>query len=305
MSDWMPSLNALRAFESVARNLSYTAAAQELGVTPAAVKQLVSKLEETLGHPLVHRSGNGLAVERSAQPAVADLALGMNALRAGVRKLRAPETSDQLVISCESSFASAWLVPNLADYRRSHPGVRIFVENTHRLVDLAAGEADVAIRYAAESKGLRTERLIQDEIYPVCSPALWAGAPETAALENLLTLPLIHTDISRLSWAVNSSTQFNWAHWAGQFGFDLDLAQCENAGSFEDYDHAIQTAVAGLGVVLASGPLLGDLLERGLLVRPFKETLNSDFGFDVVTSEEAYARPDVAEFVDWIVGCFS
>lgn len=304
MPDWLPSLNALRAFEAVARHLSYTEAARELGVTAAAVKQLVTKLEESVGHPLVHRVGNGLAIDQSAQSAVVDFAQGMNALKAGVSKLRDPERSDQLVISCESSFASAWLVPNLASYRKANPDVRIFVESTHRLVDLTAGEADVAIRYAAESPGLRVTRLIQDEIYPVCSSSLWPGAPQSAPLETLLSWPLIHSDISRLPWAVNSRANFDWAHWARQFGLVLDPNQCENAGSFEDYDHTIQTAVAGLGVILASGPLLGDLLERGLLVRPFKEVLKPGLGFDVVTSEQAFSRPDVEKFVDWIVASF-
>lgn len=304
MQNWLPSLNSLRALEAVSRHLSYTAAADELGVTPAAVKQLVSKLEEAIGAALVRREGNALALTDLASAATPDLARGMQGFQSAVRSMRQPQASDQLMISCEASFASAWLVPNLPAFRRAHPGVRILVESSHRLVDLAAGEADVAIRYGAQTQDELSHRLIDDEIIAVCSPSLWPGVAHTAPLEKLYEWPLVYTDVSRLAWAVNTRRYFNWSTWVQHIGMTLDTTACDSAGSFEDYDLAIQTAVAGLGVVLASKPILAEQLERGLLVEPFQHSLRPGIGFDIVTTQDALRRDDVADFVTWVRAAF-
>lgn len=300
MSDWLPSLNALRAFEAAARHLSFTQAAVELGVTPAAVKQLVDKLEQAIGEPLVQRDGRGLKVTPLGQAAMGDLNDGMQRIAEAVRKMRDPQIRQRLVISCEASFASSWLVPNLSTFRREYPQINILVESSQRIAQLQAGEADIAIRYGGDTSGLVAHRLFDDEIFPVCSPALLADRSRPLAIDALRDLPLIHSDMSRLGWVTQARKYFEWRNWAKQVGFDFDPAKNENAGFFDDYDHAMQVAVAGLGIVLASGPVAEGLLKRGLLVRPFKEVLSPGIGFDVVTSPLAAERADVQSFVGWI-----
>lgn len=300
MSDWLPSLNALKAFDATARHLSYTGAAAELGVTPAAVKQMVGKLEQAIGASLVQRDGKGLKVTSLGQSAVGDLSDGMQSIAEAVRKMRDPHLRRRLVISCEASFASSWLVPNLAEFRRDFPQINVLVESSQRLARLHEGDADIAIRYCGDNSGLVAYRLFDDEIFPVCSPALVEGRALPASITELRHMPLIHSDMSRLGWITQARKYFDWRNWAALLGFDFDPMQNENAGFFDDYDQAMQVAVAGLGVVLASGPVVQGLLDRGLLIRPFAEKLLPDVGFDVVTTSAASERADVQSFVEWI-----
>ena len=106
MSDWLPSLNALRAFDAVARRLSYSRAAEELSVTPAAVKQLVQKLEDSVGTKLVRRHGKGIALTAEGLESIADIQAGFRNLSAGVAKMRQSTQRQTLTITAEPSFAS-------------------------------------------------------------------------------------------------------------------------------------------------------------------------------------------------------
>lgn len=299
MSDWLPSLNALRAFEAVSRHLSYQRAAEELRVTPAAVKQLVSKLETAIGAPLIRRKGRGLELTVRGARGQEDLAAAMRLLGTSVQKLRSQDADRRLVVSVEASFATAWLVPRLEGFRAQHPDVTVLIDSNQTIVDVARGDIDVAIRYGVESPGgLVVHRLFEDEIFPVCSPALAAGPPGLTRLADLRRVPLIHWDISQLPWATATRRWFTWDSWLKQAGA-ADL-MTDQGLLFSEYGQAIQAAIAGQGVMLASWPILRDQIEAGVLVAPFRERVTTDIGYEVVAAPEALARPDVAAFVGWV-----
>ena len=297
MTRWLPSLNALRAFEAVARHLSYPRAAEELGVTPAAVKQLVYRLEETLGTPLIERSGRGLALTRAGQAGLEDLTAAMTHMSAAVGQMRGQRSAPRLIVSVEASLAATWLVPQLEAFRARHPQITVLIDSSQEIVDLHRSDVDIAIRYGVVPRDdLKTHRLFDDLIFPVCSPAL---AATLTNLRDLALVPLIHWDISQLDWAHTTRQWFAWDRWFARIG--IPAIGGDGALIFSDYGQAVQAAIAGQGVVLASGPLLRATLASGHLMRPFTESVAPGIGYDLVTTTAATRRPEARAFIDWML----
>ena len=265
MSDWLPSLNALRAFEAVARHLSYRDAAAELHVTPAAVKQLVQKLEAALGQPLVRRQGRGLALTEAGVAGRPDLAEGFRALGQSVERMRRAEARPSLTLSVEPTFATAWLIPRLEGFKARHPDIDALIDSSLRIVDLARERVDAAIRYGvAPAPGLVAHRLFDDETLAVCSPALAKGPPEIRRPHDLARATLLHMDVSHMPWITVSHHWFDWATWLAEVGAG-EVAPGRGL-RFNDYNLAIQAAIAGQGVALGSWPMVKDAIAQGHLV---------------------------------------
>jgi LysR family transcriptional regulator, glycine cleavage system transcriptional activator len=294
MTEWLPSLNALRAFEAVSRHLSYRKAAAELHVTPAAVKQLVQSLERSLDRSLVTRQGRGLALTEVAMTGLADLHEAFDRLHRTVAKMRRAERRASLTITVEPSFAAAWLMKRLQAFKARCPDVDVLIEASMRPVDLAREETDIWIRYGGTAEpGHVTHRLFDEEFLPVCAPGLAAGPPPIACLGDLGTATLIEIDMSL--WPTEC---LDWESWLRALG-------AEEIGSgrrmrFNDYTVALHAAIAGQGVLLGSRPIVQDALDAGLLVAPIGESVKIQLGYDVVATKEALERAEVAAFVDWI-----
>jgi len=300
MSEQIPSLNSLRAFEVVSRHLNYHSAANELNVSPAAVKQLVSKLEDNIGTKLLQRNGQGLILTSRGRTSCADLTAAMGRLYSAVEKMRREEEQQQLIVTVETSFATAWLVPRLARFRADHPQINVLIDSTQQIIDLNKNKVDVAIRYGVESTSdLYVRRLFDDQIFPACSPALAQGPPVIQSLKNLNLVPLIHWDMSQQEWSHRTKRWFSWESWLGQV--EADDINSKGGLYFSDYGLAVQAAIAGQGMVLASWPILKEPIESGLLVSPFTERITTDIGYDLVTTRQAQSRPEVKAFADWIV----
>jgi LysR family glycine cleavage system transcriptional activator len=299
MTNWLPSLNALRAFEVVCRHLNYAHAAAELRVTPAAVKQLVQKLEDALGTPLVKRNGRGLALTREGHAGFEALSGGFAQISTAVDRMRARNRRQRLIVSAEPSFATAWLVPRLSRFRQAHAEIDVLIDSALRIVDLQAGEADVAIRFGtAPDRRLIMHRLLDEKICALCSPSLVSGPPHLRKLDDLRHATLLHWDTSDLTWAIATREWMDWQSWlarAGKTEFDL-----QRQIVFGDYNLALQAAIAGQGLVLGSYPILRNIIDAKLLVDPFGLMLDAGIGYDVVMTAEAFERPEVRSFADWI-----
>ena len=297
MSQRLPSLNALRAFEAVARHLSYQGAAQELHVSSAAVKQLVVKLESDIGGALLERAGRGLRLTPRGEASVGDLQQAIRSLHSATQKMRVIQETPSLIVSAEPALSNSWLVPHLAHFQAQHPQVQVLVDSSPKLVDLQQGQADIAIRYAAEhGSDLTVHRLFDEVLSPACSPALASGLTQ---LSDLSQMPIIDLDLSKWTWGENTRYWSAWRHWLNHAGgSDIRLTASLH---FNDYTQAIQAAIAGQGVVLASEPVLRSVLDAGLLTCPFKEKVSPNVGYDVVTTEHALARPEVAQFQQWLL----
>ena len=300
MSEWLPSLNSLRAFEVTSRHLSYQKAAIELRVTPAAVKQLVAKLEASIGLQLIQRKGRGLALTEHGAQGLDDLTSAMRLIESSVSKMRKPARETRLFVSVESSFATAWLVPKLSGFRVLHPDVTVLIDSNQAIVDLENSTIDIAIRYGVRSRGeLIVHRLFDDKVFPACSPNLASGPTSLHTLEDLSGVPLIHWDLSPLPWAKETQRWFTWKNWLKQAG--RSHRSTDKGLYFSEYSQAVQAAIAGQGVLLASWPILRNPIDTGHLVAPFEHYLATNIGYELVATKETVKQPHVQAFINWLL----
>lgn len=188
-------LNALRAFEASARHGSFSGAAEELNVTAAAVGQMVRGLEDWLGMPLFHRSASGktrLTVTEGAERALPDIRAGLDRLGIGLERLRESTTSGILNVTVSPAFAAKWLLPRIDRFQARCPDTDIRLETSLKLVDYKAHGIDVGVRYGdGDWPGLAAEKLMDEEIFPVCSPGFCDKLNLTAP-SDLTRTTLIH-----------------------------------------------------------------------------------------------------------------
>ena len=300
MSDWLPSLNALKAFEAVARHLNYARAAEELHVTPAAVKQLVAKLEESIGSKLVRRKGRGLALTAQGRMGSTKLAPGFGLIRDAVAEMRSRDLRQRLIVSVEPSFATAWLVPRLERFRKKNAAIDVLIDSSLKIVDLERDATDLAVRFGLQpDDSLASYRLFDEQLCAFCSPALTSGNRGLNQLDQLEQATLLHWDLSDLDWASSTKRWMGWQPWLAEVG--AGHINPDRGIRFSDYNLAVQAAIAGQGVVLGSLPVLQDLVASNLLVCPFPERVTTDIGYDLVTTERALQQPEVLAFWQWIV----
>jgi LysR family glycine cleavage system transcriptional activator len=217
--DWLLSLNALRAFEATARHLSFVWAAQELHVTPSAVKQLVRKLEGALNSPLIERHGSGLRLTAAGHAGLGNIGHGFDQIARSVAQIRTHHDRKRLIISAEPSFATAWLVPRLDRFRSAFPEIDVFIDSSLALVDLHRGAADVAIRFGSKSEaGLVAQRLFDEALCAFCAPSLTQGEGAIQSLQDLDRVPLIHWDLTDLDWAKATRAWMGWRPWLDRLG---------------------------------------------------------------------------------------
>lgn len=296
----MPSLPALRAFEAVARHLSYQAAAGELHVTPAAVKQLVGRLEAALGTPLLRRHGRGLALTNAGAAGAAELQRGFEQIASAVAHMRPQSQRQSLTISVEPSFATAWLIPRLDRFKNANPDVDVLLASSLRVIAIEREAIDVAIRYGVKpARHHIVHRLFDDETLAVCSPTLAQGLTYPRRLADLERVTLLQLQLTDGEWTPTTGHWFDWRNWLAFVG--ASDVRPQHFLRFNDYNLAIQAAIAGQGVALGSWPLVRDAIAAGLLASPFAERARTDVGYDLVTTQPAMKRPEVAAFVEWLL----
>ena len=291
-------LNALRAFEASARHQSFSLAAQELNVTPAAVGQLVRTLEDWLGSPLFVRSTSGrarLVTTGVAEQALPDIRAGLERLAVGLERLRSGSAGGVLTVTVSPAFAAKWLLPRIERFQAAWPETDLRLDTSLKPVDFVAQRIDVGVRYGrGQWPGLAAEKLMDEEVYPVCAPALLATATLQAP-GDLRGQVLIHDQ------SVDTSTGFaSWQAWlrhAGVQGVPTDRGLRINNSAA-----VLQAAIDGQGVALARSVMAHDDLAAGRLVRLFPQVrLESALAYYVVYRPECIAQPKVAAFRDWLL----
>jgi LysR family transcriptional regulator, glycine cleavage system transcriptional activator len=300
MTDVMPSLNALRAFDAVAQAKSYKAAAENLRVTPAAVKQLVAKLEAHLGVPLIERQGQGLALTAAGEAGAGRLSEGFAALEQAVGMM-VPSTQAQarLFISAEPFFAQSWLVPRLQHFRDANPGIDVLIDSSLEIKDLSRDGIDGAVRYGVPAQDPeRTARLFGDAVMPLCSPQLLGrGAEDQQAA--LMGQTFLHWDLRPAPWAKETARWFDFEYFWSKAG--LGPFEAKRNVYFSDYNLALQAALAGQGVVLGSLPILRGLVDQGMLVPALPVRLETDIGYDFVMSPSVLRQGMAERFRTWLL----
>ena len=291
----LPPLSSLRTFEAAARHASFTRAAAELNVTPAAVSHQVRALEAHVGVDLFRRIGRSVELTVAGRTLLPGVREGFARLGEAVDRLRAVAEPGVMTVSVAPSFAAKWLVLRLDGFRQRHPEIDVRISATTRVVDFGRDEIDLAVRYGAgRYPGLHVERLLDAEVYPVCSPALLDGANPLREPADLRRHALIHDE----SAAINDEL-IDWRMWlaaAGVEGVDATRGLRVNSGFL-----AVEAAIAGRGVALVNGALAAADLAAGRLVRPFSLSLRDGFAYWIVCPPDRLERAKVRAFRAWLI----
>jgi LysR family transcriptional regulator, glycine cleavage system transcriptional activator len=285
----LPPLSALRAFEAAARHLSFKRAADELAVTPTAISHHVRLLEDRFGRKLFDRNAKRVQLTAAGQLLFPLLRDSFDAIARGVDLIANSRRERVIVVTATLAFTARWLVPRMGAFRARFPDVGLRLLASDDVVDLRAGAADLAIRFGGGTyPGCESERLLRGTFAPVCSPTL--GIRRASDLGRH---PLIHFE-----WRHLSERAPSWPRWFTAAGLAYPKGRPKLV--FSDETHAIQAALAGQGVVLASMALVGADLASGALVQPFGPTLEHQ-AFHLVTPANTAQDETVRAVRRWLL----
>lgn len=293
----MPSLELLKAFEAAARLLSFTRAGDELFLSQSAVSRQIQQLEAQLGTPLFIRRPRALLLTEAGQHYFRDVSQALNQLRAAGARLAVPSASRPVTVTTTMTFASLWLVPNLADFQRLHPEVEVRVAADNAVRDLDDGQLDVAIRYATRQRaGTDAMRLFGEYVLPVCSPALTPkGSLKRAEALNRFVLLHFEDPVQFTPW-------LNWDVWFETM--KVPLPSLKGGLRFSHYDMMLRAAMNGQGVALGRLPLISPILASGALITPLVQTQSklklADRAYWLIASPVVRERPPVRTFIQWL-----
>jgi DNA-binding transcriptional LysR family regulator len=278
-------LNGLRALEAAGRLGSLRAAADELGVTIGAVSQKVLKAEEQFGRPVFERHPKGLRPTAFGQEVLRYLNAGFTEISAGLA-LAERRREGVLTVSVAPVFASKWLVWRLQRFREQHPEIRIRIDADVGLVDPNASDVDVCIRVGrGDWPNVRAERLLDQLVFPVCSPAIAARLRHPSDLAHV---PIIR----------EPTPMFEWSAWLGPN--DLDESILGDGPVSSDASLCLDAATAGQGVFLGWETLACDAMALGRLAAPFPDRYATGIAYWFVTSRSGPSTKAITAFGDWL-----
>lgn len=284
----LPPLNSLKSFESAARHLSFTKAADELFVTQAAVSHQIKLLEDFLGVELFKRKNRALELTEFGKTYFADINKILRKLNEATERLLTLKNDPHLSISVPQTFGIQWLVPHLSDFNRLHPEIEVRLKGVDQDEGLLSKEIDLAVYYGKGNwQNLQVDRLGKENLLILASPELLAKNP-IYAKEDLKHHTLIHTH-----------TRDNWRAMADYLA--IDELNIQQGPLFSHTFMALQAAIHGQGVALANRLLALQEIEHGLL----KEVLPTDFpdpkSFYVVNHLDRLDDEQIQAFRHWII----
>jgi LysR family glycine cleavage system transcriptional activator len=309
MTERLPPLNALKAFESAARHLSFKHAAQELSVTPAAISHQVKALEDYLGVALFFRLNRGLELTPAAGAALPKLSEGFDVLAEAVDRMRPRPDSGQLTVSVAPSFAARWLMPRLHRFFSAQPDIDVRITARTRLLNKRGQdnaveratvenwleESDVAILYGHGGyRGFRFDKLFALTLAPICSPRLVHGEYPLRRPQDLQFHTLVHDDTGTLYEGVSF-----WHTWLK--AADVEGVDTGRGSHFSQPVLALEAASDALGVVATFPVLAAAELAAGRLILPFELQVPLQSAYYLVCPESSTRRPAVAAFRDWLL----
>ncbi len=278
----IPSLHALRAFEAAARKKSFTAAANELNVTEAAVRQHVRGLEQWFGKDLAERSGKGLSLTEDGQLLASTTSDSFQTLAHGVNNLMRKEEDRPVTITLPPAFAEIWLMPKLERFWKEHPEIEVNLTPSLSLADPRKDTFDLAIRYGlGDWPGLEATPIASAEYVVVAKP----GLVEIATRGDL-------NDLKTYAWLFETTRQEH-RDWAERHGLNFD-AQANR--HYPTNSMVIAAARAGHGLSLQSRALIQTDLELELLEELYAED-NAPLGYYLVAHSKLSTKARV--FADW------
>ncbi|WP_343718465.1 LysR substrate-binding domain-containing protein, partial [Inquilinus sp.] len=286
-TDSLP-LPALHAFEAAARHVSFTRAAEELGLTQAAVSYHIKRLEERLGAPLFARRGRSLALTEAGERLAAEVVDAFGRLRAAVGS-ETDAAGRHLTVMTVPTFTTHWLAPRLGAFQAAHPELTVKLGTSIELGDSISPDlaADIEIRTGPGGFPPRViaHKLLDVRLACVVAPRLAAGLRQPA---DVLSLPLIGMPMS-------------WDAWFTAAGIDAPAALRKPAPDFDSQAASAQVAAGGFGAALVTPDFFADDLASGRLVAPFPLLVDRAKGYWLVYAADQRHRPKIRAFRDWII----
>ena len=280
----LPPLQWLRAFEVSARHLSFTSAAQELNLSQAAVSKQIKLLELQLHEPLFQRFPRSLRLTKAGEAFLPKVQDAFERLAAGTNEVFTSRRADVLTVRVAVGFGVQWLSPRLPDFLAKHPEIRLRLVSS--VWNEEGGDYDLDIRYGDGNwPGIRSRRLTQERLIPVCSPALTLKSPK-----DLTGRLLIHV----------LGYKEGWALWLKQAGVKLPLQN--PTLQFDNSLMALALAEQGAGIALARTSMLGNELTSGRLVAPFALSVPVEEAFHLIRREDTSNLEQAEIFEEWILG---
>lgn len=287
-------LNSLRAFEASARHLSFSKGAEELCVTHSAISQQVRLLEELLETKLFSRTNRGVQLTEAGQALLPLLAEFFDRISETLDGLVSGPVENRIRVTTTPSLASRWLMPRLRLWRRDHPDHSIHLLPTLPFLDLAKGEAEIAIRCGLPPwKGLDNDLVMPIHMAPLCSPALLAGDAGSLKARDLLGQTLLHADVA------GHELGEEWQVWFAAAGVN-DAAKAPGL-SFHDPNLALQAALDGLGIAMGYLELAEPEIASGRLVCPVPLALRHRFSYHLAYPAARSSAPEIQGFRNWVL----
>ncbi|UHQ23018.1 transcriptional regulator GcvA [Lysobacter sp. 5GHs7-4] len=298
MNRMLPGTRALRTFAAAARHLNFTRAAEELGLTPAAVSHQIKELEDQLDLVLFARGGRhlqltpaGMVMFEAAQAALQSLQQALARARGMARG------ASQLRLSLSARFATNWLLPRLPSFQAAHPQLTLSFDISDELRDFDSDDIDLAIRFGTgRVADACADRLFDTVIVPVCSPRLLTASATSLQPRDLSAHTLYYVD-----WKTDGMVWPNWRMWMAAAGVeDFDDSRCVG---FPDSSHVVQAVIDGDGIGLADLEMIGSDLAQGRLVRLFDIGVPAaaDYAYHLVYPLRSRDDPRIVAFRDWLL----
>jgi LysR family transcriptional regulator, glycine cleavage system transcriptional activator len=287
MSKRFPPLNPLRTFEVAAHCKSFTEAAEELGVTQAAVSRQISVLEGFFKAKLFDRDVRSIKLTPIGRQLHDDVSSAFQIIRWSTERVF---LEDVLVrVHTYPTFAARWLMPRLANFMSRFPNIDLQVQTAVKPVDFSKTDADVVIQFGrGDWPDMHAHPLVPDLIEPVCSPNL-ASIPHAGDLGALLQQTLLTAKYRSRDWT-------DWLAHAG-----LESAANMRWLAFESSILTFQAAIESLGVAMGQTSLLSAELKSGALIRPFDMPHKRGMHYWIVWPGGRRLAPEARKFVDWII----
>ncbi len=298
MARTLPGTRALRTLEAAGRHLNFTRAADELGLTPAAVSHQIKEIEDQLGMALFTRTSRTIRLTEAGAILLEASGDALDLLgRAVLRARKMARGTATLKVTLDPHFAAKWLMRRVDDFRKLRPDIELRFDIAFELRDFDIDDVDVGIRFGAgKYPGLCAHRLFDNVVIPVCSPGLLKSGPPLREPRDLFRHTLVH-----IEWSRQGVTWPNWRMWMAAAGVDdFDDSRTLVFGNSSD---AIQAAIEGNAVALADFAMVANDLSQGRLVQPFELGIrvSPEFAYFLVYPQSTADDPRIVAFSEWLL----
>lgn len=290
----LPPLNSLVAFESAARHLSFTLAAQELCVTQGAVSRQVHLLEDYLGKSLFERTTRSMSLSPTGNLYYAVVRESLLQVAGATSEIRHWRGAQQVTIATSTAIAALWLLPRVGEFQRNNEDLDLRIIASDHVKDYTRLDCDLALYYCrTRPQGMHVTPLFTEEVFPVCSPDYLTRHPELQGIEHFTGCTLLRLDDPQSDW-------IGWSEWFQRLGHTM--VEPRHRININSYSMLLQSAASGQGIALAWSNLVGNYLQTGALVRPVAATLNTDGQFCLLEPNNRPAtRQGVKRFRSWLL----